>query len=183
MSRLGRRPVGIPDGVTVSVASGAVIVKGPGGQLTQKILDGLDVKVDTSAKKLLIERRAQSTQARCNHGTLRVLVQNMITGVTKGFERGLRISGVGYGAKLQGTKLVLTLGFSHPVEMEVPADLKVAVPAAEVVTVKGADRQRVGQFAAELRGKRPIEPYNLKGIKYEDEVVKKKAGKTFVSGA
>ncbi|HLG43017.1 MAG TPA: 50S ribosomal protein L6, partial [Planctomycetota bacterium] len=87
------------------------------------------------------------------------------------------------GAKLQGNKLVLTLGYSHPVEMEIPADLKVAVPAAEVVNIKGADRQRVGQFAAELRRKRPIEPYNLKGIKYENEVVKKKAGKTFVSGA
>ncbi|HLG42759.1 MAG TPA: 50S ribosomal protein L6, partial [Planctomycetota bacterium] len=91
MSRLGRRPVAIPDGVTISLASGSLSVKGPGGELTQKILDGLDVKVDSAAKKLLIERRAQSTQARCNHGTLRVLVQNMFTGVTKGFEKGLRI--------------------------------------------------------------------------------------------
>jgi large subunit ribosomal protein L6 len=183
MSRIGRRAVAIPDGVQVALSGDTISVKGPGGELRQPVLAGLAVRVEPAAKRLHVERKDDSEQARCNHGTLRVLIANMITGVTKGFEKGLRISGVGYGAKLQGEKLVMTLGYSHPVELEIPSGIKVTIPAPELVLVRGPDRQKVGHFAAIVRSKRPIEPYNLKGIRYEDEVVKKKAGKTFVSGA
>lgn len=184
MSRIGRRSVAVPEGVQVSISDGSISVKGPKGDLKQAILPGVSVRVDGTDKKIRVERTSESEQSRCNHGTMRVLIANMIQGVTKEFEKGLRISGVGYGAKLQGEKLlVLTLGFSHPVEIPVPAGLRVTVPAPEVVLIRGPDRQKVGHFASIVRSKRPIEPYNLKGIRYEDEVVKKKAGKTFVSGA
>lgn len=183
MSRIGRRSIEIPEGVQVTVSDGALHVKGPKGDLKQNILPGVTVELNATARKIRVERIDDSEQARCNHGTLRVLIANMIRGVTKEFEKGLRISGVGYGAKLQGDKLIMTLGFSHPVELTVPAGLKVTTPAPEVVLIRGTDRQKVGHFAAIVRSKRPIEPYNLKGIRYEDEVVKKKAGKTFVSGA
>jgi large subunit ribosomal protein L6 len=116
-------------------------------------------------------------------GTWRSHLANLLEGVSKGYEKGLEITGVGYNAKIAGDKLTLTLGFSHPVEIHVPKGLTVACPSATTISVKGVDKQAVGQFSAEIRAKRPAEPYNLKGIKYKDEVVRRKAGKTFVTGA
>jgi large subunit ribosomal protein L6 len=183
MSRIGRRPIDIPDDVKVSVSPNHVSVEGPQGKLTRAVLRYVKVVHDAAKKKLKVERASDVEQARMNHGTMRAHLANMLAGVSKGFEKNLRISGVGYGAKVAGTKIVLTLGYSHPVEMDIPQGLKVTCPSAETISVRGADRQIVGHFSALIRAKRPVEPYNLKGIKYEDEVVKKKAGKTFVSGA
>lgn len=183
MSRVGSQPVRIPDGVKVRIEPGRVEVEGPKGRLERPILPGIGLRHDAASNCLRVERGEDSPQARCNHGTFRAHLANMVQGVTRGFEKRLRISGVGYGARMEGRTLVMTLGFSHPVRMEVPSDLQVETPSADLVVVRGIDRQRVGQFAADVRAKRPVEPYNLKGIKYEDEVVKKKAGKTFVSGA
>ncbi len=183
MSRIGRKPVDVPDGVKVNIAGDALQIEGALGKLSQKILRHVKVTFDAAKKKILVEKTGHGEQAVMNHGTMRAHVANMVVGASKGFEKQLRVSGIGYGAKLAGTKLVLTLGYSHPVEMDIPAGLKVTCPAPEIVHVLGADRQKVGHFAALVREKRPVEPYNLKGIKYENEVVKKKAGKTFVSGA
>jgi large subunit ribosomal protein L6 len=169
--------------VKVAVKDDMVSVEGSQGKLTQKVLRYTKLTVDESKKKIAVERTSQNEQAFANHGTMRAHVANMVQGVSKGFEKALRVSGIGYSAKLAGPKLVLTLGYSHPVEMDIPSDVKVVCPTPETILVKGPDRQKIGQFAATIREKRPIEPYNLKGIKYEDEVVKKKAGKTFVSGA
>lgn len=181
MSKLGKTPVAIPDKVKVSVAGGMVKVEGPGGNESLKVPAQIDVKI--ADKVIQVSRKSDEKFVRALHGTTRAHLANMVKGVTQGFDRTLEISGVGYNAQMQGKTLKMTLGFSHPIELPVPEGLTVTCTSPTQIVVKGSNRQKVGHYAAKVRSARPVEPYNLKGVKYRDEVVKKKAGKTFVTGA
>jgi large subunit ribosomal protein L6 len=181
MSRLGKIPVLIPEKVKVAVKGNSVEAEGPFGKGTLQFRSEVSVAVEGS--KVLVKRSSEQKLVKALHGTTRAHVANLMIGVSKGFEKVLEINGVGYNGKIQGDKLVLTLGFSHTVELPVPKGVVVTTPSATTVEVKGVDPQRVGEFAAQVRRARPVEPYNLKGIKYRDEVIRKKAGKTFVTGA
>ena len=174
MSRIGRRPVAIPSGVTVSQAEGEVSVKGPKGSLSQSL--PTVVKLEVADGQVRFERADESKATRSAHGLVRALIQNMVTGVTDGFARELEIQGVGYRADVAGKTLKLALGFSHPVEMPIPEGLSVSVQENRV-KIEGVDKQRVGQFAADVRRLRPPEPYKGKGIRYSDERVRRKVGK------
>ncbi len=180
MSRIGIKPVDLPKQVKVSLSAGLIVVEGPKGKVNQRLHPDMKVKVE--GEKITVERPSDSRLHRALHGTTRVLIRNAVHGVVTGYSRSLTINGVGYNAKVQGKELTINLGFSHPVKMTIPDGLTVTTPSPTVIEVTGADRQLVGHFSALIRGKRPPEPYNLKGIKYTDEVIKKKAGKTFVSG-
>ena len=169
MSRVGKAPVAIPAGVDVSVQANQINVKGTGGALSLT-LNAL-VKVSNNAGVLAFEPANESREANAMTGTMRQLVNNMVLGVTKGFEKKLTLIGVGYKAQAQGSKLNLTVGYSHPVNKDMPAGITVATPAPTEIVIKGADRQRVGQVAAEIRAIRPPEPYKGKGILYSDEKV------------
>lgn len=182
MSRLGRKPIEIPDKVKVNVAGLVVSAEGPAGKLSITVHSEIDVKIQEN-KRVVVTTKGTSPQASAIWGTWRSHVSNLIEGVSKGYEKTLNISGVGYNAKLAGEKLTLILGFSHPVEHMVPKGVVVSCPTVTSVLVRGVDKQKVGQFAAEIRASRPAEPYNLKGVKYNDEVIRRKAGKTFVTGA
>ena len=176
MSRIGRKPIVIPAGVTVTVAEGNVVtVKGPKGELTQTMHGDMIIKVE--AAEVIVERPSEQKLHKSLHGLTRTLVANMVTGVSEGFSKELEINGVGYRAQKQGNKLVLGLGYSHPVEMEDIPGLTVEVPAPNKIIVSGADKQAVGQLAAKIREKRPPEPYKGKGIKYVDERIIRKEGK------
>lgn len=177
MSRIGRMPITIPKGVDVKVGSdNLVTVKGAKGTLTSKLHKDMIIKVEGDV--ISVQRPSEEKAHKALHGLTRTLINNMVDGVTKGFEKALDINGVGYRAAKQGKKLVLTLGYSHPVEMEEPAGITVEVPAPNKVIVKGMDKQAVGEFAAKIRSKREPEPYKGKGIKYETEVIRRKEGKT-----
>ena len=169
MSRVGKMPVAIPHGVDVAIKDDQISVKGTGGTLflSQNAL----VKVTNDAGKLSFVPANDSREANAMSGTMRQLVNNMVVGVTKGFEKKLSLVGVGYKAQAQGTKLNLTVGYSHPVNKDMPAGITVATPTPTEVVIKGADRQRVGQVAAEIRAIRPPEPYKGKGIRYADEKI------------
>ena len=169
MSRIGKMPVAVPAGVDVSIKNDQISVKGTGGllSLTQNAL----VKVTSDAGKLSFQPANDSREANAMSGTMRQLVNNMVTGVTKGFEKKLTLIGVGYKATAQGAKLNLAVGYSHPVNIDMPAGIKVETPAPTEIIIKGADRQRVGQIAAEIRAVRPPEPYKGKGIRYSDEKI------------
>ncbi len=169
MSRVGKMPVAVPQGVDVQIKDDQINVKGTGGQLslTQNAL----VKVVSKDGKLSFEPANESREANAMSGTMRQLVNNMVVGVTKGFEKKLNLVGVGYKAAAQGAKLNLTVGYSHPVNIDMPAGITVATPLPTEIIVKGADRQRVGQIAAEIRAVRPPEPYKGKGIRYADEKI------------
>jgi large subunit ribosomal protein L6 len=169
MSRVGKAPVAIPAGVDVSVQANQINVKGTGGALSLT-LNAL-VKVSNNAGVLAFEPANESREANAMTGTMRQLVNNMVVGVTKGFEKKLTLIGVGYKAQAQGAKLNLSVGYSHPVNKDMPAGITVATPAPTEIVIKGADRQRVGQVAAEIRAIRPPEPYKGKGIRYSDEKV------------
>ncbi|MBL0945486.1 MAG: 50S ribosomal protein L6 [Hydrogenophaga sp.] len=169
MSRIGKLPVTVPSGVEVTVKDGLVNVKGANGALSLA-LNSL-VKIDVNAGKITFAPVDESRDANAMSGTMRQLVNNMVTGVSKGFEKKLSLVGVGFKAQAQGAKLNLTVGFSHPVIMDMPAGIKVETPAPTEILIKGADRQRVGQVAAEVRAVRPPEPYKGKGIRYADEKV------------
>ena len=175
MSRVGKMPVAVPQGVDVSIKEDQISVKGTGGtlSLTQNSL----VKVSSKDGKLSFEPANESREANAMSGTMRQLVNNMVQGVTKGFEKKLSLIGVGYKAQAQGAKLNLTVGYSHPVNKDMPAGITVATPTPTEIVVKGADRQRVGQVAAEIRAIRPPEPYKGKGIRYADERVSLKETK------
>jgi large subunit ribosomal protein L6 len=175
MSRIGRKPIGIPEGVNVQHAGGEVRVQGPKGQLSQHVPPKISVEIADG--EVRFSRPNDRKQNRALHGLARALVANMIAGVTEGFRKELQIEGVGYRADLQGQKLTLTVGRSHPVVVQVPADLKVSVEASTRIRVEGIDREQVGQFAADLRAVRPPEPYKGKGIRYVDERVRRKVGK------
>jgi len=169
MSRIGKMPVSVPAGVDVSIKADQISVKGTGGtlNLSQNAL----VKVSSEGGKLSFAPANDSRAADAMTGTMRQLVNNMVVGVSAGFEKKLTLIGVGYKAQAQGTKLNLTVGYSHPVNMDMPAGITVATPTPTEVVVKGADRQRVGQIAAEIRAVRPPEPYKGKGIRYADEKI------------
>jgi len=178
MSRIGKQPVAIPAGVTVRVDGRDVNVKGPKGEVGNRLPAEVSARVDDS--RVLVERSGDEPRDKAMHGLARSLVANMIEGVTAGFTKRLEIVGVGYRAEASGRTVRLNLGFSHPVEYPVPQGIEVKTPSPTVIEISGADRQVVGQVAAELRGMRPTEPYKGKGIKYEGEHVRRKAGKTGV---
>ena len=169
MSRVGKMPVVVPTGVDVSVKEDQISVKGAGGALV--LSQNALVKVSSDAGKLSFLPANDSREANAMSGTMRQLVNNMVVGVTKGFEKKLTLIGVGYKAQAQGSKLNLTVGYSHPVNMDMPLGITVATPTPTEVLIKGADRQRVGQVAAEIRAVRPPEPYKGKGIRYSNEKV------------
>ena len=173
MSRIGKLPVAIPSGVTVQVADDRVKVKGPKGELSVAILDGTEVKIENNEARVLTERITRNPA----FGTMRAQIANMVLGVTTGFSKTLEIVGTGYRAAMDGKKLVLQLGFSHPVEFMPPEGITIKVENPTRLTISGADKALVGQVAADIRGFRPPEPYKGKGVKYEGEYIRRKAGK------
>jgi large subunit ribosomal protein L6 len=175
MSRIGRRPIELPDGVNVAVDPGRVMVSGPLGELQQQV--PLRMQIDKEDGTLVVKRPTDRGDDRALHGLTRTLVANMVEGVTKGFEKRLQIQGVGYRAALRGTSLELNVGFSHPVVIEPPRGISFEVPTPTEITVKGIDKQQVGEIAAQVRKVRPPEPYKGKGIRYEGEYVRRKVGK------
>ncbi|MDP3937981.1 MAG: 50S ribosomal protein L6 [Deltaproteobacteria bacterium] len=179
MSRIGKKPVTIPSGVSVTMKSGGIEVKGPRGTLFQSIAKGVGVTVEGG--NVLVSRNDMSREARGAHGLVRTLISNMVTGVTEGFSKRLEIVGVGYRAEVQGKDLVLALGFSHPIRMPIPKGLAIKAERPTVLLIEGADRQEVGQFAATVRGIRAPDPYKGKGVKYADERIRRKVGKAGAS--
>jgi large subunit ribosomal protein L6 len=175
MSRIGKQPIEIPDGVNVAVDPGRVTVNGPLGELTQNV--PARMKIDKEDGQLLVKRPTERGDDRALHGLTRSLVANMVEGVTKGFEKRLEIQGVGYRATMRGTALELNVGFSHPVVIDAPAGITFEIPVQNEIIVKGIDKQLVGEIAAEIRDVRPPEPYKGKGIRYAGEYVRRKVGK------
>jgi large subunit ribosomal protein L6 len=175
MSRIGKKPIEIPAGVSVSLSPGRVMINGPLGELSQDVPQRM--KVEQADGEIVVTRPSERGDDRALHGLTRTLVANMIEGVTKGFEKRLEIQGVGYRAALRGQSLELSVGFSHTVVVEPPAGITFEVPSATQVIVKGIDKQQVGQTAAEVRAVRPPEPYKGKGVRYEGEYVRRKVGK------
>ena len=176
MSRIGRAPITVPAGVEVKVDGNHITVKGPKGQLERDIAHGITVELEEGV--LHVKRSGDSKMERSLHGLTRTLIHNMVVGVTEGFQKKLEINGVGYRAEKKGTQVVMKLGFSHDVIIDETDDIKLEMPDANTLIVKGIDKQKVGQFAAEVRAKRPPEPYKGKGIKYDYEVVRRKVGKS-----
>ena len=177
MSRIGRMPIAIPSGVTVEVAeNNKVTVKGPKGTLERFLPEAMDIKVD--GEEVVVSRPNDLKKNKALHGLTRTLIYNMVIGVTEGYEKKLEVNGVGYRAQKQGKKLVLSLGYSHPVEMEDPEGIETVLDGQNIIIVKGIDKEKVGQYAAEIRSKREPEPYKGKGIKYDTEVIRRKVGKT-----
>ena len=177
MSRIGRHPIAIPAGVTVEIAENNVVtVKGPKGTLEKALPTEMEIKQE--GEEIVVTRPNDLKKMKSLHGLTRSLIANMITGVSEGYEKKLEINGVGYRAQKQGKKLVLALGYSHPVEMEDPEGIETTVDGTNVIIVKGISKEKVGQYAAEIRAKRAPEPYKGKGIKYADEVIRRKVGKT-----
>ena len=176
MSRIGRLPVVIPAGVTVDVKEGNdVTVKGPKGTLERTFVPQIGIEVKEN--EVIVTRPDDKKENKALHGLTRALIHNMVVGVSEGFKKVLEVNGVGYKAQKQGKKLVLSLGYSHPVEMEDPEGIESAVEGNKI-TVSGISKEKVGQYTAEIRGKRPPEPYKGKGIKYSDEIIRRKVGKT-----
>ena len=177
MSRIGRMPIAIPAGVTVEIAeNNKVTVKGPKGTLERVLAPEMEIKVEGA--EIVVSRPNDLKRMKALHGLTRTLINNMVIGVTTGYQKGLEINGVGYRAAKQGKTLTLSLGYSHPVEMIDPEGIETTVENQTKITVKGIDKEKVGQFAAEIRSKRGPEPYKGKGIKYSDEVIRRKVGKT-----
>jgi large subunit ribosomal protein L6 len=175
MSRIGRKPVAVPDAVSVSIAPGNIAVKGPKGELTQTYSQEMTVSQEDGT--ILVARPTDRGEHRALHGLTRSLIANMVEGVTDGFEKRLEIQGVGYRAALKGKNLELALGYSHPVSIEAPAGIEFEVPQPTEIIIRGIDKQLVGQVAADIRKRRPPEPYKGKGIRYRDEQVLRKVGK------
>lgn len=177
MSRIGKLPIAIPQGVEVKIADdNTVSVKGPKGQLVKKMSEEINIAIEDG--KVVVTRPSDQKMHRALHGLTRALVNNMVEGVSKGFEKVLDINGVGYRAAKAGKKLTLTMGYSHPVEMDDPEGITTEVPAPNKILVKGADKEKVGIHAANIRAVRKPEPYLGKGIKYAEEVIRRKEGKT-----
>lgn len=176
MSRVGRKPISLPKDVEFKMEGNVVTIKGARGSLTQEI--PADITIEQEDGQLILSRPSDNKQHRAFHGLSRALVANMVEGVTNGFEKKLELVGVGYRAQMQGSKLVINIGFSHPVEIDAPAGIEFEVPAATKITVRGIDKQLVGNTAAHIRAIRKPEPYKGKGIKYENETIRRKAGKS-----
>ena len=177
MSRIGRMPIAVPAGVTVEIAeNNKVTVKGPKGTLVRVLPSEMEIKVEGA--EVLVSRPNDLKKMKSLHGLTRTLIHNMVVGVTEGYKKELEVNGVGYRAQKQGKKLVLALGYSHPVEMEDPEGIETEMDGQNIIIVKGIDKEKVGQYAAEIRAKRAPEPYKGKGIKYSDEVIRRKVGKT-----
>ena len=175
MSRIGRKPVNIPAGVEAKLSDGAITVKGPKGTLTQKIHPNMDVKIEGS--EIIVTRPDDDKLNRSLHGRTRSIINNMVIGVTEGFKKELDVNGVGYRVQKQGKNLVMNLGYSHQVIVSDTDDIKIEAPTPNKIIITGIDKQKVGQFAAEVREKRPPEPYKGKGIKYAGEHIRRKEGK------
>ena len=175
MSRVGKMIIDLPKGVEFKVEGSNVTVKGPKGTLSRSIPGGISVSLDGSS--VLVKRVSDENNFRALHGLYRSLLSNMVTGVSRGFERRLELSGVGYRASKQGNKLVMQLGFSHPVTFDPPAGIEFRVEGQDKVVVSGADKELVGEIASTIKKSKKVEPYKLKGIKYSGEIIKKKAGK------
>lgn len=175
MSRIGKKPIAVPAGVEVKLDGNTVTVKGPKGTLTQVVHPNMTVKVE--GEEVLVTRPNDEKQNRALHGLTRSLIANMVTGVTEGFKKELEVNGVGYRVAKQGKTLVMNLGFSHQVKMDEIDGITIDVPGPNQIVISGPDKQKVGQFAAEVREKRPPEPYKGKGIKYADEHIRRKEGK------
>ena len=182
MSRIGKQPVAIPQGVTAQVANGRVKVKGPKGELELAYHPHMKVEMGDGNKAINVTRPDDNRLSRSLHGLTRSLINNMVEGVTKGYEKRLKIEGVGYQAALDKKAVVLTVGYANKIRMMPPDGVTAEVPDPTTIVIKGADKQKVGQFAAELRSKRKPEPYKGKGVRYEKEVVRRKEGKSFTSG-
>ncbi len=179
MSRIGRAPIAVPAGVEIKIEDGNVVtVKGPKGTLTQQLHPNMTIKQEGA--ELHVTRPNDLKENRSLHGLTRTLLHNMVVGVTEGFKKTLDVNGVGYRVAMEGGKLVMNLGYSHQVIMEAPQGITIETPSANQIVISGFDKQLVGQFAAEVREKRPPEPYKGKGIKYSDEVIRRKVGKTGV---
>jgi large subunit ribosomal protein L6 len=176
MSRIGKKPIEIPAGVTVTNNNNTVTVKGPKGELTRLFNPDIEIKVEENI--INVSRPSDAKDHRALHGTTRALLSNMVEGVSKGFEKGLELIGVGYRAQKQGNKLILSVGYSHPVEITPEEGVEVEVPSNTKLIVKGINKERVGALAANIRDVRPPEPYKGKGIRYEGEFVRRKEGKT-----
>jgi len=177
MSRIGRAPISIPAGVEIKVEDNNVVtVKGPKGTLKQQFNPNMAIAMDNGV--LTVARPNDAKENRALHGLTRTLINNMVVGVTVGYKKELDVNGVGYRVAKEGNKLVMNLGYSHQVTMEENEDISIEVPGPNKIIIHGCDKQKVGQFAAEVREKRPPEPYKGKGIKYVDEVIRRKAGKT-----
>ncbi len=175
MSRIGKKPVIIPEGVEVIVSENLVTVKGPKGQLQKQMPQAVNIEINEN--ELVVLRPSDSSEHRALHGLSRSLISNMVEGVTKGFEKTLELVGVGYRATQQGDKVNIAMGYSHPIVIEPGEDIEIEVPAANKIVVKGIDKEAVGELAAKIRDIRRPEPYKGKGIKYQDEVVRRKVGK------
>ena len=179
MSRIGRMPISLPSNVEVTVGEGNLVtVKGPKGTLTQKLSENMTIAMEGT--ELHVTRPNDLKENRALHGLTRSLLHNMVVGVTEGYKKTLDVNGVGYRVAMEGGKLVMNLGFSHQVIMEAPEGITIETPTANQIVISGYDKQLVGQFAAKVREKRPPEPYKGKGIKYSDEVIRRKEGKTGV---
>ncbi|MDD3394914.1 MAG: 50S ribosomal protein L6 [Clostridia bacterium] len=177
MSRIGKLPVAVPAGVEIKLGEGNLLtVKGPMGTLERKLSPDMHIAMEDG--QIVVTRPSDLKKHKALHGLTRTLIFNMVVGVTQGYAKNLEINGVGYRAAKAGKKLTLTLGYSHPVEMEDPEGIETIVEGTNKITVKGIDKEKVGQFAAEIRTKRPPEPYKGKGIKYSDEKIRRKVGKT-----
>jgi large subunit ribosomal protein L6 len=182
MSRIGRKPISIPEGVKVTLTDGKIKADGPKGIVEQKVPANIKITVDTAKKLVSLEATYNILQDKIQHGTIRSIINNMLRGVHSGYERKLEINGIGYKAQIEKNTIIFHLGFSHPIRVSVPQGITVTIPNPNLVVIQGADRELVGRFSASIKALKSCEPYNLKGIKYSDEIIKKKAGKTFVSG-
>ena len=181
MSRIGKQPVPVPGGVKVAVDGQVINVEGPKGKLLFRMAEGVSASLDPEKKQVVVKRASDVRLHKALHGLTRALIANMMKGVTQGYERKLEVIGVGYNAKLQGRELALSVGFSAQVKVRIPEGVNVTTPTATSIVIQGPDKQKVGEFAAVVRRVRPPEPYKGKGIRYEGEVVKRKAGKAFVA--
>jgi large subunit ribosomal protein L6 len=183
MSRIGNQPVPLPAGVTAKVSADAVSVKGPKGELTTRVPAGIRVAFDEAARQLVVTRASDVKNVRALHGLVRALIANSVRGVTAGYTKALEIVGVGYNARIQGNKLLLTVGYANVIERLIPSGVKVELPQPTRIVISGADKQAVGHFATDVRKVRPPEPYKGKGIRFEGEVVRRKPGKAVTGGA
>jgi large subunit ribosomal protein L6 len=176
MSRIGKKPIILPQGVNLELKDGVVSVKGPKGSLSRSLLEGIEVEV--TDKVVNLKRASDDKRTRSYHGLMRTLTANMVDGVSKGFEKKLEIVGIGYRSELHGNKLVFFLGYSHPIDFPLPQGISAEVEKQTLVTIKGIDKELVGQISAKIRNLRKPDPYKGKGVKYAGEVLRKKAGKT-----